>query len=89
VLHEDRDYVLQSSFYLASIHVLYVQNIIINVNKRVYHEKITNELANVDNKRCRFSNFVWNICAVNANSTFQFLRAAVSKIRSETAATRK
>jgi len=35
----------------------------------------------------RFVNFVWNIFAVHANSKFQFVRAAVSKIHFQTITT--
>jgi len=35
----------------------------------------------------RFENFLWNIFAVRANAKFQFVRAAVSKIHSQTVST--
>jgi len=56
----------------------------ININKRIYCEKI---LVTKFRKRWnfikRFLNFVANIFAVRANSKFQFVGAAVSKIHSK------
>ena len=64
------------------------KSLIVNVSRRVYYEKITN----VDNKRLHFFkwfvNFILNIFAVRENSKFQLFGAAVSKIYSETVATK-
>ena len=64
------------------------KSLIVNVSRHVYYEKITN----VDNKRLHFFkwfvNFILNIFAVRENSKFQLFGAAVSKIYSETVATK-
>jgi len=52
--------------------------------KEIFKKRQQTLVTNVDIFLKRFVNFVLNIFAVGANSKFKFVRAAVSKIHSQT-----